>query len=83
MSILGRNESGGVSILFLLSWYEIRMDRWETTVSRCDQTGPLPGNPADDTLPDLRCMADIFLPREKGTLAAHLPGVVSAAFAPT
>ena len=47
-----------------------------------DQSGHVRGNPADDTLPDLWCMADIFLPQEKGTLAAHLPEVVSAAFAP-
>jgi hypothetical protein len=38
---------------------------------RCDQTGHVRGNPADDTLPDLRCMADIFLP-EEGALAVYL-----------
>jgi len=41
---------------------------------RADQTGHARGNPADDRLPDLRCMADIFLPQEKGALAVHLLG---------
>jgi hypothetical protein len=41
---------------------------------RADQTGHVRGNPADGTLPDIRCMADIFLPQEKGALAVHLSG---------
>ena len=41
---------------------------------RADQSGHVRGSPADDTLPDLRCMADIFLPQEKGALAVHLLG---------
>ena len=41
---------------------------------RADQTGHVRGDPADDTLPDLWCMADIFLPQEKGALAVHLLG---------
>jgi hypothetical protein len=39
---------------------------------RCDQTGHVRGNPADDLVPDLWRMADIFLPQEKRALAVHL-----------
>ncbi len=41
---------------------------------RADQTGHGRGNPADDPVPDLWRMADIFLPQEKGALAVHLLG---------
>src|SRR5438132_12349190 len=42
---------------------------------RADQTGHVRGNPSDDTLPDLWCVADIFLPQEKGALVVRLLGV--------
>jgi|SRR6185369_12181538 hypothetical protein len=42
---------------------------------RADQSGHGRGNPADDPVPDLWRMADIFLPQEiKEALAVHLPG---------
>jgi len=41
---------------------------------RADQNRHVRGNPPDDSLPDLWCMADIFLPQEKGALAVRLLG---------